>query len=340
MSATPNNLGWVKSVYKGTSAPSNTDMIWFDDNIGVKKHKYYDVLTSTWTLLSKNSTTINDITSSLITNFGNVAPGDTIPAGSSLDDFITQCIVQVHYPTYTPPTLTLAATGVASSVEAGTVGNVTLTATFNRGSINGKKVGGIWQPSTFQNYRAGAANKYTIDSTDEGLTNTKILTSQSIALGVNTWSNQVDYDQGSQPVDSNDANYQSPLAAGSLTASTSISGYRKAIYGTDSVNSSTYTTSAQVRLLPSSLLNPANDSTFTISIPSGAKMVVFAYPATLQDVSSVKYVEFSNTEVKGIFTKTLINVEGANGYSATSYKVYTYIPVSPYSSAVTYNVTI
>jgi hypothetical protein len=46
----PNNLGWVKSVFKGITPPSNTDMLWFDDNVGVKKHKYYDTQSSTWKL--------------------------------------------------------------------------------------------------------------------------------------------------------------------------------------------------------------------------------------------------------------------------------------------------
>lgn len=47
---TPNNLGWVKSVFKGITPPSNTDMLWFDNNVDVKKHKYYDTVSSTWKL--------------------------------------------------------------------------------------------------------------------------------------------------------------------------------------------------------------------------------------------------------------------------------------------------
>ncbi len=42
------NLGLVKLVHVGTVAPTNTYMIWYDDNIGEKIHKYYDTINSTW----------------------------------------------------------------------------------------------------------------------------------------------------------------------------------------------------------------------------------------------------------------------------------------------------
>jgi hypothetical protein len=67
---------------------------------------------------------------------------------------------------------------------------------------------------------------------------------------------------------------------------------------------------------------------------------VFAYPGNLYSVSSVKYVEGLNAEVKGIFTESSVEVEGANGFSPMAYRVYEYVPASPFSSAATYNVTI
>jgi hypothetical protein len=67
---------------------------------------------------------------------------------------------------------------------------------------------------------------------------------------------------------------------------------------------------------------------------------VFAYPDTLRDVSTVKYVEVANSEVKDVFTKTSVNVEGANTYTAIGYKVYRYVPNAPFPNAATYVVTI
>jgi len=42
------NLGIVKAIHVATSPPTNINMLWYDDNIGIKLHKYFDTLTSTW----------------------------------------------------------------------------------------------------------------------------------------------------------------------------------------------------------------------------------------------------------------------------------------------------
>ncbi len=92
--------------------------------------------------------------------------------------------------------------------------------------------------------------------------------------------------------------------------------------------------------MASYVLNPSNGTTFTISIPVGAVKVTFAYPASLRDVTSVIYVEGLGADVKGAFTKTLVDVEGASGYTAISYKVYTFVPVEAFGATATYNVTV
>lgn len=45
---TTKNLGIVRALHVGLTAPSNTKMMWYDDNPGVKILKYYDNVTSTW----------------------------------------------------------------------------------------------------------------------------------------------------------------------------------------------------------------------------------------------------------------------------------------------------
>lgn len=42
------NLGQVQALWVSSTAPTNTNMLWFDTNTGIKKHKYYDTDTSTW----------------------------------------------------------------------------------------------------------------------------------------------------------------------------------------------------------------------------------------------------------------------------------------------------
>lgn len=68
--------------------------------------------------------------------------------------------------------------------------------------------------------------------------------------------------------------------------------------------------------------------------------VVFAYPSTLHDVTSVKDSNGLNAEIKSAFTKSTVNVEGANGYTAEEYKVYMTDFADPVKKANTYNVTI
>ena len=129
--------------------------------------------------------------------------------------------------------------------------------------------------------------------------------------------------------------------AGTTTTekSTNIKFVRASFYGTDSVNSTAYTTSGEVRALGNKSLTLKSGSKFNISIPTGAKMVVIALPAGLS-VKSIKYVEAMNTEVKDIFSTSTVSVEGANGYTSESYNLYVYVPDIEFSQTVTYAVEI
>ena len=83
-----------------------------------------------------------------------------------------------------------------------------------------------------------------------------------------------------------------------------------------------------------------NGSTFGITIPVGAMRVVFAYPETLRDVSSVKDVNGLNAEISGAFTKSTLSVEGLNNFQGINYKVYVTDFAEAVATANTYKVTI
>lgn len=42
------NLGWVRAVQGGTTPPNNIKMLWFDENLGVNKMKFYNNSTDSW----------------------------------------------------------------------------------------------------------------------------------------------------------------------------------------------------------------------------------------------------------------------------------------------------
>ena len=277
------------------------------------------------------------ITEDILSMFdiGGIDEGETIVEGTTLTEFAKKMLQSTFNPTYTNPTFSLTS-NQSSNVEAGLITNLILTYNFNRGSINGKLVGGIWQPSTFQDYRAGIAVKFIIEGQDMLLVNNRTLTNQQFVDDGNSFGGSVQHAIGPQPLNSEGQSYQSPFPANTINRSRTINGRRRLFYG----DSNFATTSALIRSLSDSLLNPSNGSTFTINIPIGATNVVFAYPATLQDISSVKYVEGLDAEIKDVFVQSNVSVEGLNGYNPINYKVYIYTPVEPFSAVATYNCTI
>ena len=136
-----------------------------------------------------------------------------------------------------------------------------------------------------------------------------------------------------------DSNPVVKIAAGSATkVSGAITGYRNTFYGT--VTEKAALTSTIIRGLNKSNAAFTNGKTFTISIPVGAVRVIFAYPATLQDVSSVKDVNGLNAEIKSAFTKSAVTVAGAGSDAGIEYKVYTTDFAEPVAKANSYTVKI
>jgi hypothetical protein len=289
-------------------------------------------ITSSGNSLSENVT--SDIT------IGAINAGDVLDASLNFLSFVKKLVKKTFYPTFTAPSSTLTLTGISASTESGTINNLTLTVGFNRGSILGKLINSIWNAATLQDYRAGIANNYNINGFDNGLSNVLVINNQEIIDGANNFNSIVSYNEGPQPLDSSNENYGAPLVAGSLNKTSTINGYRNCFYGNDSVDNIILNSSAQIRLLSGKLLNPIAGSTFVISIPIGTKKVTIAYPATIRDISSILYVEGLNAEIKSIFTKTEVIVEGANNYAGINYKVFTYVPAEQFSTSATYTVTI
>lgn len=129
------------------------------------------------------------------------------------------------------------------------------------------------------------------------------------------------------------------IAAGSVTkTSNEIKPFRKYFYGTALTQASSFD-SAAIRALTNSTKAAAAGTTFTMTIPEGTKQVIIAYPATIRDLNKVADVGAFGTDIVANFEKSTVEVQGANGYTAIEYKVFTYNP-SAALGANTYNVTI
>ena len=217
-----------------------------------------------------------------------------------------------------------------------------VTVTMNQGGVY--EVGSTVTPSytaslSAGSYQYGPATGITATSwsvvaknngVDAGTLDTNQGSFDSIEVGDSTNFNitaTATHDAGSIPVNNLKEEVASKqIAAGSKsgTASTAITGFRKAFYGTlNSVPESI--TSDMIRgLSGSSTAAVAKGSSWSMSLPVGAVYYIIAFPATIDDsTGSFKSAEQLGFDIKSSFNMTQVDVEGANGYQAVAYKVYT-----------------
>lgn len=129
------------------------------------------------------------------------------------------------------------------------------------------------------------------------------------------------------------------IAAGTKNAtSDAITGYRNVFYG--SVTSKTGTpTSAVIRALSKSNAAWKRGKNFNCPEDVGAMRVIIAVPATLS-CTSIKDVNGLNAKAISGFTKTTVNVEGKDGYTAIPYNVYYKDNANANSTKNNWNVTL
>lgn len=253
--------------------------------------------------------------------------------GKSVAEALTEIFSKRLQPTITSnPAVTLTF-GQAKAYEVGTTVSPTYSASLSAGSYTYGPATGItatsWEISDTAGNTADTASGSFADVVVTDNTNYKITA-------------KANYGAGTVAVDNLGAT-SSPeikIAAGSATkTSGAITGYRNTFYG--AVTEKAEVTSTIIRSLSGKSNKAlANGNSFTINIPVGAVRVIFAYPATLQDVSSVKDVNGLNAEIKSAFTKSSVTVAGAGADTGIAYKVYVTDFAEPVAKANSYTVKI
>lgn len=256
-------------------------------------------------------------------------------AGKNLKQVFDTIFVKEKNPTITQPSVSISAPQ-NKTYEVGTSVTPSFTATLNPGKYEFNANNGAtgitaksWEVTDTAGHSAttntGSFDAFDVqDNTDYSITAKATYDAASIVPVTNTGN---EYAAGK-------------IAAGSKSATTSahIKGFRKAFYGT--VTTKGDLTSAVIRALAGSTSSAvAKGSKLTISIPKGAVRVIFAYPATIADASSVVDAA-TKYDVLSAFTKTTVDVDGAKADTAISYKVYYTDFANPADSANTYTVTI
>jgi hypothetical protein len=271
------------------------------------------------------------------TSVGAKDAGYVFAQGTTFEEFVVLISQKTIPPTYYTPSLSVSGSPSPTNTEIGTTLTVTISGSYNAGS------GGAITATRVYNNGVEEASAFPYADAGFVATGTPV-----------TYNAQIDYAQGPILNDSLGTPYPSGrINAGTASSNTlSYTGIRMTFYGTPVA---TPTTSADVRALGTSTFTTANNAdvdasgtnltgsptpSFTITIPIGATRVCFAYPATSRVVASVRYQELSDSEVKGNFTETSISVAGAASYAGIAYRVFTYVPVEPFSVVNHYKVFI
>lgn len=305
--ATPNKGDYciVKKIISGDKIEltayyyNGTDWVAFDGNYSAE-NVYFpaDLLTTS---------AVGNIT--LTNGQANVAVG-----GKNLVDAWNTIFVKEKSPAITQPSVSLSAPQ-NKAYEVGTSVTPSYTATLNAGKYEFGPATGI--TATAWEVTDTAAHSLTTNAGKFDAFTVGDDTSYKITA-------KATYADGAVPLTNTKNEFPSgQIKAGSksATTTTAITGFRKCFYDTLTSKAGTLD-SAAIRALAKSMDAPKNGSKFSIPIPVGALRVVFAYPATLEDVASVKDVNGLGAESKSAFTVSNVDVEGANGYTAKSYKVY------------------
>lgn len=255
---------------------------------------------------------------------------ELVPAGGTLEDFF-DVFVDEKNPAITQPSVQLTF-AQAKAYEVGTVVNPAYSAKLSAGSYSYGPPTGV------------TVSSWEITDTDGNTASEASGSFPALTVGDHTSykiTAKANYGDGAIPVTNTGNEYPAGQIKGGAKSATSlaVTGYRNSFYGT--MDAKDDVTSAVIRGLDGvSGAALSNGSTFDVEIPVGAMRVVIAYPATLQDISSIKDVNGMSAEISSGFVPQTVQVEGAGGYTAIDYKVYTLDFANANDTENTFTVTI
>lgn len=238
----------------------------------------------------------------------------TIPAkDKNLKQVWDSIFVKEKNPSIAQPYVSLSVLEVGN-YEVGTKISPTYNASLNPGTYTYGPATGV------------AATSWEVTDSDGNTSTSESGTFPQITVDDDTSYNvtaKAHHTEGSIPLTNLGNEYTSGKISAGTKSKTSgqIKGYRNTFYGTKAEKSAI--TSNLVRSLTGkSGKSLANGATFDVSIPVGALRVLFAYPATLRDITSIKDQNGLNAEISSSFVKQIVAVEGTDNFEAIDYKVY------------------
>ena len=265
------------------------------------------------------------------TSLGGLEDGATIEAGVSIDellDLITKKAIPAHYQS---PTILLSElndnTGLITK-EIGETLSLKLKSVFNQNDA-----GSVISHKFFKNN----------DMIYENNTNFAEITTETFSFTEEPleFYSQVEFSSGEIKNDSfGNPSYDNAIEQGFLLSEKiECLGQRNLFFGTGTGEIPNLN-SENIRFLESKILNPIENMKFSILVNEGEQYLIFAYPSYLRDVHNITYKNMNDSNMALNFDKTLVDVSGANNYSALEYKVYTYKMAAPAVMPMTFEITI
>lgn len=260
------------------------------------------------------------------TDLGGLKDGTVIAEGTTIDELL-QLITRKAIPaTYIAPVIKLT-TDNELEYEVGEFVSAELQSQFIQNDAGALTAHSFLKNGTLLQTDNNVNSKYThVFQADENIV---------------TFESQASYEAGL--IKNNNLDEASPenaIEAGIIKSEpVKYQGFRKLFGGTGSGDIPELN-SAVIRNLNFQMLNPTNKTEFLIDVNPGEQHVIIAYPSSLEEIKEIAYIQMGDTEMAQSFTQSLVQVEGANGYVATEYRVYTYKTDAPIASKMTFKVTI
>ena len=238
---------------------------------------------------------------------GGIDSGTSYPIGTPIEDILSDMLEPTLYPSFTAPSASLTYGASTYYAVGATVPSMAATVALNRGSIN--------PAYGTSGYRSGAATEFAIatsgadtEFSDSDASSGSFTVS---ALTRSTKGNIVitgtaSYAAGEQPKDSKGGNYQSPLAAGSVTASKTLQFILPYYYG--AVNSASISDFTGL----TESVTAKGQKTFNYT--TNNQYMVFAYDSAYGNLKTI--LDGNGFDVTGGWTKSTLTVGGF------SYNVY------------------
>ena len=232
---------------------------------------------------------------------GGISTGTTYPIGTDLEDIISDMLEPTLYPSFTAPSASLTYGASTYYAVGATVPSMAATVALNRGSINPAYGTSGYRSGAATNFAiatSGADTEFSDSDTSSGSFTVSALTRSTKGNIVVTGT--ASYAAGEQPKDSKGGDYDSPLAAGSVTASKTLQFILPYYYG--AVNSATISDFTGL----TESVTAKGQKTFNYT--TNNQYMVFAYDSAYGNLKTI--LDGNGFDVTGGWTKNTLTVGG------------------------------